>query len=484
MDGRVGVGSEVAGFRVDSLLGEGATAVVYLAEEKATGRRVALKLLAPELARDERFRRRFLRESEIAASLQHPNAVETVASGEDESGTLYLASAYVDGSDLRSLLRREDRLEPEHAVRLVEQVAAALDASHAAGLVHRDVKPGNILLERDDDDERAYICDFGLARHVSSVSSLTGDRGFVGTIDYVSPEQIEGGTIDARADVYSLGCVLFEALTGARPFDRESELSVVFAHLNEAPPSATELRPELPAAFDDVFRVALAKAPDERFASCSELARAARAALRGEPVRRRRSRSRLVLAGAVAAVLAAGAIAGVLATESGSPGGARGPATISERAIDGLALGHTKAWYIAHVKPPGYKPSIATPPGYPELSFQYPGIGVYFPQHGAHAHIITTWNPRFRTAAGIGPCSTLAEMHRVYGKQARPNWSGTSPNGKIHNSWQLGRNILFMTDDRKTISVVVLFKGVPFEKHGNSPRDFANYIGANETPCK
>ncbi|HET7554321.1 MAG TPA: serine/threonine-protein kinase, partial [Gaiellaceae bacterium] len=149
---------------------------VYLAEETRTGRRVALKLLAPELARDERYRRRFLRETELAASLAHPHVVPTIASGED-NGTLYLAMAYVEGADLREVLRRDGRLDAARAVGLVEQVAGALDAAHAAGLVHRDVKPGNILVTSDADGDHAFVCDFGLARHISAVSSLTAERG-------------------------------------------------------------------------------------------------------------------------------------------------------------------------------------------------------------------------------------------------------------------------------------------------------------------
>jgi serine/threonine protein kinase len=209
-------GTIVAGFRVESSVGRGAMAEVYRACGE-DGQVVALKLLDDALGRDERFRQRFLRESQLASSLEHPNIVRTVASGEDH-GRLYLAMELVDGSDLRQLLRDEGRLEPERAVSLLEQVAGALDAAHAAGLVHRDVKPGNILLGATEGRELAYVCDFGLARHVSSVSSLTGDRGFVGTIDYVPPEHIEGGTIDGRADVYSLGCVLYECLAGGRPF--------------------------------------------------------------------------------------------------------------------------------------------------------------------------------------------------------------------------------------------------------------------------
>jgi predicted Ser/Thr protein kinase len=313
----VRTGSVLAGFRVESLLGKGAMGTVYLAEETSTRQPVALKLLAPELARDERFRRRFLRETELAMSLRHPHVVRTLGSGE-EDGALYLAMAYVDGSDLRGVLRREGRLEAGRAVDLVEQVADALDAAHAAGLVHRDVKPGNILVTSGADGEQAFVCDFGLARHVSSVSSLTGERGFVGTIDYVPPEQIEGGTIDGRADLYSLGCVLYECLAGSRPFDRESELSVVFAHLNEPPPRVSDLRPELSDAFDDVFATALAKSPDDRYATCGELAEAARAALRGRTFLRRKLRRRRLAIGAAAVLVAAGAaIGGILASEAG-----------------------------------------------------------------------------------------------------------------------------------------------------------------------
>src|SRR5450432_367918 len=257
-------GSVIAGFRVQSLIGSGAMGNVYLAEDTRTGEQVALKVLAPELAEDERFRQRFTRESALAAALDHPHIVRIVSSGEAD-GLLFLAMAYVDGSDLREILRREGSLDPGRALELVAQVAGGLDAAHRAGLVHRDVKPGNILIGRGPTGEQAFVCDFGLARHASSVSSLTGDRGFVGTIDYISPEQIEGRTVDRRADVYSLGCVLFECLAGARPFERESELSVVFAHLNEPPPRVTELRPELPVAFDNVFAVALAKSPEDRY---------------------------------------------------------------------------------------------------------------------------------------------------------------------------------------------------------------------------
>src|SRR5262245_11690511 len=262
-------GATVGDFRIESLLARGAMAEVYRARGEG-GQPVALKLLDPTLAHDDRFRQRFARESELAATLEHPNIVATLGSGED-AGRLYLALELIDGPDLREVLRQDRRLEPDRATAIVEQAAAGLDAAHRAGLVHRDVKTGNILLRTGDDAEHVFVCDFGLARHVSSVSSLTGERGFVGTIDYVPPEQIENGTVDARADVYSLGCVLYECLTGVRPFERDSELAVIFAHLNEPPPKATDLRPELPAAFDEVIATALAKNPDERYSSCGEL---------------------------------------------------------------------------------------------------------------------------------------------------------------------------------------------------------------------
>jgi ABC-type transport system substrate-binding protein/class 3 adenylate cyclase/streptogramin lyase/tRNA A-37 threonylcarbamoyl transferase component Bud32 len=271
------IGSVLAGYRVERLLGQGATGAVYLAEDVHLRRRTALKLLTPELARDERFRNRFLLESQLAASLEHPHIVPIYGAGEIED-VLFIAMKYVDGYDLRGLLDSSDPLEPERVTGLLAQVADALDAAHGLGLVHRDVKPANVLIAAGD-EEHAFLCDFGLAKHASSVNSLTGERAFVGTIAYIAPEQIESGAVDARADVYSLACVLYECLTGATPFDREGELQVVFAHLKEPPPLATARRPDLPAEIDAVLAKGLAKAPDDRYSTCGGLISAAAGAL-------------------------------------------------------------------------------------------------------------------------------------------------------------------------------------------------------------
>ena len=312
-------GSVLAGYRISRLIGQGATGAVYLAEG-ADGQQVALKVLIAELALDARFRERFLREAEIAAALDEPHIVPTVAMGE-EDGTLYLVMRYVHGLDLREILRQEGPLSSERAVDLVGQVASALDAAHALGLVHRDVKPGNVLVASTDTGEHAYLCDFGLAKHVSSVSSLTGERGFVGTIAYISPEQIEGATIDARADVYSLGCMLFECLTGQAPFARTSEVAAVYAHMNEPPPRASDVQPGVPAAFDAVVARALAKAPNDRYPSCGELAAASVAALRGEAPRGVRRRGRLAVGAVAAVAVTAVAVTAVAVTASRDGGG-------------------------------------------------------------------------------------------------------------------------------------------------------------------
>jgi predicted Ser/Thr protein kinase len=474
-------GTVLAGFRVEAPIGEGAMGAVYLAAD-STGRRVALKLLSPELARDERFRRRFLRESELAGSLDHPHIVPTLAAGEDK-GVLYLAMAYVEGSDLRKLLQREGRLEPRRAIELIEQVAGAVDAAHAAGLVHRDVKPGNILIASDAEGERAYVCDFGLARHVSSVSSLTSERGFIGTIDYVPPEQIEGGPIDGRADVYSLGCVLYECLAGARPFEHESELSVVFAHLNEPPPRLSELRPELPEAFDGVFASALAKSPDDRYSTCGELVDAAWAALRGKSLVRRKVRRRRLLAGAAAVLAAAGlAIGGVLV----SGGTDRAVPLVSQSSIAGARLGLEPSAYRKLFGRPGHTTYVPDT-GHTKLTFDKRRLAIYFKGLTDTGVEVTTWNKAYRTAEGIGPCSTIAQAKKVYGRRFKPSKWNTI-DGRVY-AYTVGRNLIFAAQGvgqpSKQVSTVALYYGAaPEANRRGGALPFAAATAINEHQCQ
>ena len=269
------VGSELAGYRIESLLGRGGMSVVYLAEDLRLKRKVALKLLAANLAGDESFRDRFLRESELAASIDHPNIVPIYEAGRT-GDLLFIAMRYVEGSDLKERLAR-GRLDPGDAAGVLAQVASALDAAHARGLVHRDVKPSNVLLDtgaRPDGSDHVYLADFGLTKRVSEKSGMGEDGHLMGTIDYVAPEQIAGDEIDGRADVYSLGCVFYECLVGQPPFRRDSDIAAVFAHLEAEPPVPSAERPELPVALDGVIARALAKEPGERYPSCREFARA------------------------------------------------------------------------------------------------------------------------------------------------------------------------------------------------------------------
>ncbi len=277
-------GGEFAGYRIEKVLGRGGMGVVYLAEHSRLRRKVALKVLPPELAEDERFRERFIRESELAASLDDPNVIPIYEAGEQD-GVLFIAMRYVDGRDLKELIEREGPLEPHRVAAIVGQVASALDAAHGKGLVHRDVKPGNVLVAPRSGGsvptEHVYLTDFGLTKRAASDSGLTGTGVFVGSLNYAAPEQFEGGTLDGRTDVYSLGCVLFESLTGVPPFRKDQDAALMHAHLHQAPPSATALRPELPPAVDPVIERAMAKRPDQRYPTAGGVAGALRDAVTG-----------------------------------------------------------------------------------------------------------------------------------------------------------------------------------------------------------
>jgi streptogramin lyase len=312
------IGDTLAGYRIDAFIGAGGMGEVYRALDTSLDRNVALKVLVPRLADDERFRERFLRESRLAASLDHPNVIPVYEAGEAE-GRLFIAMRFVEGTDLRHVLDDEGVLEPERALALLAPVAGALDTAHAKGLVHRDVKPANILVAAEpasDPPEHVYLSDFGL----TTLSSHPGEAGpFTGTADYAAPELVTGGPIDGRTDVYALGCVLFECLTGEPPFHGESVMAVLWGHVNDPVPSASERNANLPQPIDAVLQKALAKEPAERYTSSRELIESARDAL-GITTSSRLTRRQvlLVTGGAVVAVAAATGIPLALTRGRGS----------------------------------------------------------------------------------------------------------------------------------------------------------------------
>jgi DNA-binding beta-propeller fold protein YncE len=327
-------GVRLGGYVIDDVVGRGGMGVVYRATEIALERPVALKLIAPELANDDGFRERFLRESRLAASLDHPAILPLYAAGEAD-GQLYIATRFVDGIDLRAMLATNGPLPAERTLSLVHQVADALDAAHARNLVHGDVKPGNVLVDASD---HCYLCDFGLTTQIGiGGTTLTG--GLKGTLDYLAPEQIRGDDVDGRADQYALGCLLYELLSGRPPFRRETEAQTLWAHMQEDADPLRE-QPEL----DAVVARALAKEPDERYESCNAFVEDARAALGLAPspitVRRRRRRAGRLLLASGAALLAATAVVVALVLTAGDGGVDVRPnslALVDPRSLDAVA---------------------------------------------------------------------------------------------------------------------------------------------------
>jgi serine/threonine protein kinase len=322
------IGETFGEYRIDALLGRGGMGTVYVATHGRLGRRVALKLLAPELAHDEAFRARFLGESRLAASLDHPNVIPIYDANEID-GVLFLAMRYVSGPSLQALVRERGPLTVGETSRIVDQVGGALDAAHRAGLVHRDVKPANVLVA--EPEQHVYLCDFGLAKQTSS-GGTTQTGFFLGTLDYAAPEQIEGKQVDARTDVYALGGVVHYCLTGEPPYVRDSDVALLQAHLNDPPPAPSRVRSDVPGPVDAVVARAMAKAPAARYRGAGALASDLRRAAAGEavqvddeptraaptvrtPTRPRRRTWLIALVGVVLAAVAAAAI--VFATRSG-----------------------------------------------------------------------------------------------------------------------------------------------------------------------
>jgi serine/threonine protein kinase len=273
------VGSRIAGYRLEEAVGEGGMAVVFRATDERLQRQVALKILSPALAADEKFRRRFIHESRSAAAVDDPHIIPVFEAG-DADGVLFIAMRYVPGGDVGSLIRRLGPLPIARAAAIVSAVASALDAAHAAGLVHRDVKPANMLVDaRPDRPDHVYLSDFGLTKGPWSSAGLTSAGYFMGTLDYSAPEQIRAQKVDARTDEYALACVAFALLCGTPPFHRHDGVAVMNAQLSAPPPMLTSIRPSLPSVVDEVMRRALAKNPGDRYPSCGKFADALRIAL-------------------------------------------------------------------------------------------------------------------------------------------------------------------------------------------------------------
>jgi hypothetical protein len=444
-ESRFGPGSRIGKYVLEQQIGHGGMAVVFRARDDQLGRQVALKIMAPSVASDAEFRQRFVRESKAAAAVDDPHIIPVFEAGES-AGVLFIAMRYVAGGDVRSLITREGPLSIDRASAILVSVASALDAAHAAGVVHRDVKPGNMLIDaRKGRPDHVYLADFGLTRDTSGAATLTSTGRFVGTADYAAPEQIGGRRVDGRADQYALACAAVEMLTGQTPFPRQSVMAVLTAHMSEPPPTLSGRRQGLPAELDPVVGRALAKSPGDRYASCGDFTAAfqraarvgryevpvvaaasqrrtegeavtlapggpgvARAELTGtrplalprstEPpgrldvVRGRRRGGRLAIAVAAAAVAAAGAVVAflTLAQPSAPP---RAPAAGTGHTPAGRALS-APGWHTYH-DPSGFV--IGLPPGWTVASTT-PG-DVQFTGTPAGFVVVVAWSKRSQTDA-------------------------------------------------------------------------------------
>jgi serine/threonine-protein kinase len=329
--GGLAAGSLLAGYRCEEEIGRGGMAVVYRAYDDHLDRRVALKVLAPDLARDEVFRARFIQESRIAAATEHPHIIPVFNAGEAD-GVLYIAMRYISDGDVRALIDRVGPLPAARACALIAQAASALDAAHARGLVHRDVKPTNMLLELSETSrpDHLYLSDFGLAKPSSAAAGLTMTGQFFGTVDYVAPEQIQSQPLDGRTDQYALACTSFEMLSGSPPFQRENGMAVISAHLSGPPPSLSAAQPGIPAAADRVIAKALAKSPADRYERCLDFAEALLAACRpggtgagpGQP----HPPTQLAMPAAPVTMVDAGVLSGGPGSTTTSPAGTGSPA--------------------------------------------------------------------------------------------------------------------------------------------------------------
>jgi serine/threonine-protein kinase len=440
----LGVGTRLASYTISSVLARGATGVVYEAQDSRLGRRVALKVLAPSLGESERFRERFLHESRLAASIDHPNVIP-IYEADEADGLLYIAMRLVAGTDLRGLLAREGRLPPERALDLVGQAASALDAAHAADLLHRDVKPGNILLAAGETTrEHVYLSDFGLA--VSAGAGGPPEEGsFQGTAEYAAPEQIEGHP-EARSDVYSLACVLYECLAGEPPFGRRRPLATLWAHLNEEPPPLSERCSGCPPEVDAVLAAALAKSPAERPSTCGELAARVRAAF-GLGPKAVSTRRRVALAVGVPALVAVTALS--LAAATGVLPGSTGAAEAGGPVISTLA--GTGSRGFAGDGGPAARAQLDEP-----LSIAAdPGGNVYVAEAGSSRVRRIGRDGRIQTVAGNGKRGTSDDGRAALDSELPTVIDvGVGPEGSLY-VLQLDRPALRRVDRRGVITTVV-----------------------------
>jgi serine/threonine-protein kinase len=344
-------GTEFAGYRITGILGHGGMSVVYVAEHLSLGRTVALKVLSTWLGEDEAFRERFIRESKLAAALEHPNIIPIYDAGES-NGVLYIAMRHVAGGDLGTRIKQNGPLSLGQTIFYLEQVAGALDQAHSEGLVHRDVKPGNILIENTSD--RVYLTDFGVVKQ-STAPGLTKTGHFLGTFAYAAPEQIERKPIDGRTDIYALGCVLHECLSGTPPFDAETEASMLHAHLAEPPPKLTDSRPDLPHSINAVLATAMAKAKEDRYASAADMVRALRSVALGTGATSPALAAQVAAAGATGAT-ATGAPATVLSTSEVAAAVAAAPVAAAAAAPEATATPEAPG------APPPAPPPVASEP--------------------------------------------------------------------------------------------------------------------------
>jgi len=440
-------GRRIAGYEIEEELGRGGMAIVYRARDINLGRIVALKILAPQLAEDDSFRQRFIQESRAAAAVDHPHIIPVFEAGKAD-GELFIAMRYVSTGDVRTLLDTDGQLPVARAAAIVAQVASALDAAHAHGLVHRDVKPANMLLAQsaDGSSDHVYLSDFRLSKQSLAPTGLTAAGQFLGTLDYIAPEQIEGRPVDGRADLYALACATVEMLTGVPPFRRAENVALMYAQLSEPPPLLRERRPELPAAIDQVMGKALAKSPDDRYAGCMDFAAALRAACTPQPAPPTIAEPGFSLAPATVPVYplradaAPAAPAGTF-SPAGSPPPASRPAAPAQSRPAGTAgtppPGDSlpASWFRDAPRPAGGPGPAAASPGSRDAA---PSAGAQWPA-----------DPRWAGPSSAqmnwpsDPTSALAPASRV-GAPGRPGTYPSYQSGPARPPRKTGRTVLIL----------------------------------------